>query len=431
MVLKIGAAYNAAGTATILNSGDNYFLPAGIHVNANTGVQIFGNNHILTVEGVITAAVAGVSIDPPTTQNGVSITVGTTGVVACQDDYAISTLAAESTITNHGLILGEGGVFGRKATLTNSGRILAELTAIEAGTITKNSGQIVSYSDVALSWDNLSGELTNSGTIDAKTYALEFQGAATTLKLNNSGTITSDDRVVYTYNGATVLAVNSGTITANGIAFSTGSGARIELTNTGTITSTTTLSFFGDSGIDKVTNKGTMKGDVSLYTNNDVYEGNGGRVIGTVFGGSGNDKLSGGAFADKFDGGANDDTITGRGGKDTLTGGTGLDKFIFNTAPKTTTNKDTITDFSVTDDAIHLSKAITQGAGTLQAKFYRESTSGVARDADDRIIYETDTGIIRYDSNGSAAGGDIQVIAVLANKAAIGTTLSNADFIIF
>jgi Ca2+-binding RTX toxin-like protein len=118
-----------------------------------------------------------------------------------------------------------------------------------------------------------------------------------------------------------------------------------------------------------------------------------------------------------------------------MTGGAGDDRFYFSIAPNSSSNRDIVTDFKPSDDAVHLSKAvfaaISQGAGTLQSKFYWESSTGLAHDSDDRIIYETDTGYLRYDSNGSAAGGNIQVIAVLTNKAAIGTTLSNADFIIF
>ncbi|MBC7337217.1 MAG: calcium-binding protein, partial [Clostridia bacterium] len=38
--------------------------------------------------------------------------------------------------------------------------------------------------------------------------------------------------------------------------------------------------------------------------------------------------------------------------------------------------------------------------------------TGLAQDASDRLIYESDTGELYYDSNGSAAGGSV-LIAVL------------------
>ncbi|WP_394889485.1 hypothetical protein ACG873_30025 [Mesorhizobium sp. AaZ16] len=40
--------------------------------------------------------------------------------------------------------------------------------------------------------------------------------------------------------------------------------------------------------------------------------------------------------------------------------------------------------------------------GTLLAGEFISNASGTAQDADDRIIYETDTGRVWYDSNGEA-----------------------------
>jgi Ca2+-binding RTX toxin-like protein len=44
-------------------------------------------------------------------------------------------------------------------------------------------------------------------------------------------------------------------------------------------------------------------------------------------------------------------------------------------------------------------------------------------DADDRIIYDTDSGQLFYDSNGSATGGSVQFAIISPNLA-----LTNADF---
>ena len=64
-------------------------------------------------------------------------------------------------------------------------------------------------------------------------------------------------------------------------------------------------------------------------------------------------------------------------------------------------------DFSVAD-TIRLSSTIFNtivGTGTLTAAQFVANASGTAQDANDRIIYETDTGKLFFDSNGSAAGG--------------------------
>jgi hypothetical protein len=56
---------------------------------------------------------------------------------------------------------------------------------------------------------------------------------------------------------------------------------------------------------------------------------------------------------------------------------------------------------------------------------FRTNNTGAAQDADDRIIYESDSGKLWYDSNGNAAGGNY-LFADLAS----GLALTNADFFI-
>ena len=109
-----------------------------------------------------------------------------------------------------------------------------------------------------------------------------------------------------------------------------------------------------------------------------------------------------------------------------LTGGAGLDTFIFNTALNTATNRDTITDFSVADDTIRLENAIFTAigpVGTLAAAAFH--IGAAATTAAHRIIYNSATGTLTYDSNGSAAGGATQ-FAILDT----GLALTNADFLI-
>jgi Ca2+-binding RTX toxin-like protein len=146
------------------------------------------------------------------------------------------------------------------------------------------------------------------------------------------------------------------------------------------------------------------------------------RNIENVIGGDGDDwlvgdgldnRLEGGIGADKLDGGLGADTVAGGAGIDTLVGGKGMDVFLFE-AEALDADADMVVDFSVRDDVLHLSRAIfTEIAlGQLDASAFYKSDIGAAHDADDRIIYETDTGILRYDSNGDAAGG-VTVIATL------------------
>ncbi|WP_414472095.1 Ig-like domain-containing protein [Microvirga sp. M2] len=147
----------------------------------------------------------------------------------------------------------------------------------------------------------------------------------------------------------------------------------------------------------------------------------------TFFGGTGNDFLSGGAGKDVLKGGAGNDTLVGGSGKDALTGGTGRDSFVFNSALNKTLNVDTITDFSVKDDTIRLENAIfrtlTQ-TGVLKKEFF--TIGPKAKDRNDHIIYDSKTGALSYDADGSG-----QVAAVKFAQLDKGLKMTNADFLVF
>ena len=156
---------------------------------------------------------------------------------------------------------------------------------------------------------------------------------------------------------------------------------KVTLVNLGTITSYDSLSFNGNDGADVVTNRGTMNGNISLSTNNDTYEGNGGRINGTVKGDIGNDSLRGGAFLDRLNGGVGTDFLTGRGGRDVLTGGADNDTFLYNAVSDsgpTAATRDYIADFNLGDDRIYLANM--DANKTEIAKLFSE-TYGAAQSA--------------------------------------------------
>ena len=102
---------------------------------------------------------------------------------------------------------------------------------------------------------------------------------------------------------------------------------------------------------------------------------------------------------------------------------------MFNSTLSASSNVDRIADFNVTDDTILLENTIFNAlgstTGTLTSAMFWKSTSGLAHDSSDRIIYETDTGKLFYDSNGSASGGSVHFATLSANLA-----LTNADFLV-
>ncbi|MBD8663141.1 calcium-binding protein [Rhizobium sp. CFBP 8752] len=132
----------------------------------------------------------------------------------------------------------------------------------------------------------------------------------------------------------------------------------------------------------------------------------GDKAANKLTGGAGNDQLSGFDGKDSLLGGAGNDKLNGGLHNDTLTGGAGNDTFVFSTAIGTT-NVDSLADFSVKDDVIHLENAIftkLTGTGVLTADQFTANKTGLATDKADRIIYESDSGKLFYDADGSGKG---------------------------
>jgi len=143
--------------------------------------------------------------------------------------------------------------------------------------------------------------------------------------------------------------------------------------------------------------------------------------------GSANISGTGNTLANTIVGNSGANSLNGGISNDTLTGGTGSDNFIFNTTLGAS-NVDRITDFNVVADTIRLENAIFIGLanGTLAASAFVRNTFGNAADASDRIIYETDTGGLFFDRDGTGAAAKIQFATVQTNLA-----LTNADFFVF
>jgi RTX calcium-binding nonapeptide repeat (4 copies) len=150
----------------------------------------------------------------------------------------------------------------------------------------------------------------------------------------------------------------------------------------------------------------------------------------SLTGNTGANSLYGFGGGDVLNGGLGNDQLLGGLGNDTLTGGTGSDSFYFNTALNALTNRDTITDYNSAADTIRLENTgaglfTTLVTGALNALFFKANATGTATDADDRIIYNTATGALAYDSNGSVAGGAIQFATLTGHPA-----INAADFIV-
>jgi Ca2+-binding RTX toxin-like protein len=138
--------------------------------------------------------------------------------------------------------------------------------------------------------------------------------------------------------------------------------------------------------------------------------------------------LIGGAGNDAIKGNGGNDTLAGGLGQDTLHGGAGADMFLFDTLPGATGNVDSILDFSAADDVIWLDNTVytaLTSLGTLAASAFKDLADG-AKDANDRIIYNSTTGNLYYDADGSGnAFGNVRIANLTGAP-----ELTAADFVV-
>lgn len=191
--------------------------------------------------------------------------------------------------------------------------------------------------------------------------------------------------------------------------------------------------FYGLAGNDRLI--GGLKHDV-LHggDGNDVLAGNadydwlyGERGNDTLIGGAGGDTLTGGDGNDVLRGDAGNDHLSGGHGHDAMWGGGGSDTFTFDTRPNAN-DVDRIVDFDTKQDRIFLDwhsgpqQALPK---TLSASEFWSGSQAHAQDANDRVIYQSDTGWLNYDANGNAPGGEVH-IALLAKH----LSLTASDFMV-
>ena len=116
--------------------------------------------------------------------------------------------------------------------------------------------------------------------------------------------------------------------------------------------------------------------------------------------------LIGNGVANTLDGGGGDDVLLGWAGSDTLYGRSGADTFVL--SELSSSSFDTIADFNSSDgDTIGLRNTIYHLLpfieGELQASAFRANGTGLAEDADDRLIYNTTSGELFFDSDGTGS----------------------------
>ncbi|WP_088182258.1 M10 family metallopeptidase [Sphingobium sp. Z007] len=327
-----------------------------------------------------------------------------------------------------------------KLTLTGSANINATGNSL-VQTLIGNSGNNIltglAGNDVlngGLGNDTLDGgadsdTATYAGMAAGVTVSLAIAGAQNTVGAGTDTLVgienltgTSFNDVLTGNSGANIITGGDGSDTLNG-------GAGADTLDGGTSSDTYYVDNVGDNVVEGASTGGTndqifssvtyslagrhiekltLTGSANVNaTGNDLGQ--------TITGNSGNNILDG------LDG---NDVLNGGLGVDTLKGGAGSDIFLF-ASTLGGGNVDTITDYVVANDTIQLDDAMFAGltAGALSAPQFQIGSA--ANDAGDRIIYNSATGALLFDADGTGAIAAVQF-------ATIGTGLSMvaSEFII-
>ena len=138
--------------------------------------------------------------------------------------------------------------------------------------------------------------------------------------------------------------------------------------------------------------------------------------------------LTGNSSGNMVIGNNGNNVINGGDGDDELIGRGGYDYFVFNTALDAASNVDVLSDFNVADDSDRAGRTRCSRSLGLGALSAGEFVIGpAAQDANDHIIYNSATGALLYDSDGSGATAAVQFAAVGAGLALTSSTSSSCD----
>ncbi|MFN6563624.1 MAG: beta strand repeat-containing protein [Nostoc sp. ChiSLP01] len=235
---------------------------------------------------------------------------------------------------------------------------------------------------------------------------------------------------VFIYRGEASVNFVSGNNTLNGGAgddnlvtqFSDGNNLLVGGSGNDSLFAFDPSSLYVSYGVDGISGNNTLSGGIG----NDYLDVSNSSGDNLLNGGDGNDILTAsGAFGNNtLKGGNGNDTLTGGKGNDSLIGEGGTDTFIFNSFNE---GLDTIYNFNATNEVIQVSALGFGGgltAGVLKANQFTIGTS--ATTTSQRFIYNSTTGALFFDADGSA-GGFTKVQFALVTT---GLSLTNTNFVV-
>jgi len=220
----------------------------------------------------------GIQIDLTTAD---SLLVGRNGLIASTDGSdAVYGIGSNHRVHVEGTVAGQYGVgLGDDAAADSGERVLVTATGVVSGA---SVGVAVTAHD---------STVINHGLIDGGVTAIGVEGLGMgTTHIYNAGVLHAGLVGIWKF-GSEALALRNTGIIEGGNA-----------------------SVAGSTAADTIRNLGQMFGDVVLKDGNDLYDGRGGSIEGTIFGDAGNDTFRLGAGIETVDGGAGWDTLDFRSG---------------------------------------------------------------------------------------------------------------------
>ncbi|TRU22914.1 MAG: hypothetical protein EWV81_17410 [Microcystis aeruginosa Ma_SC_T_19800800_S464] len=463
----------------------NYTL--GGTATLNTDYTRTGTTNTVTFAGG--SSTATVTVDPTadtivesnetvilTLAAGTGYTIGTPNAVTGTINNDDSTVTSQLSINNITVVEGKDNNATLTVTVNNPNPqpisvnyTTAPVNATANVDYTSKTGTLTIAANTSTA--TISIPILNDNLNEAnETFAINLSNPVNATLTNNKGIVTISDTL--TANVTTTLTANvenltlTGTTNING----TGNAANNILTgNSGKNTLTgsagndtlnqSSVTYTLGNNLENLTLTGTANINGTGNTLNNIITGNsgnnilnGGTGIDTLIGqssvtytlgnnlenltltgtaninGTGNtlnNIITGNSGKNTLTGSAGNDTLIGGTGNDTITGGAGSDRFTFNNRNE---GIDTITDFlSSQGDKIAVSAAgfgggLAAGVAITTAQFVLGTT---ALNASNRLIYNTITGGLFFDGDGTGTIAAIQ-IATLSSK----PTLTASDIVV-
>ncbi len=324
-----------------------------------------------------------------------------TDLVKSSISYTLPANVENLTLTGTTAINGTGNTLANIITGNTANNILNGSTGADQlkGNTGNDTYVVDNAGDIVTESANAGTDLVKSSvtyTLPANVENLTLTGTTAINGIGNS--------LVNIINGNTANNTLNGSTGADQLKGNTGNDTYVvdnagdivtESANAGTDLVKSSVTYTLPANVENLTLTGTT-----------AINGTGNTLANIITGNTANNTLKGGDGNDSFNGGA---------ANDPLTGGLGADKFIYNTNAAFTTSAvgvDTITDFTIAQgDKIVLDKTtfpkISSVAGTgfsINSEFAKVTSDALAATRAADIVYNSATGALFYNQNGTAAG---------------------------